>query len=121
MLNHGAAAASVTAAVAATRRRCLVSAIPIAPDECVDLLGLDVVHVLHGLPDLLLVGTHVNQEHLSGSSSSSSSSSSVSSRHNGDWHDKTAAYVQHVNQEHLSDSSSSSGNVGSAQTSLHDR
>jgi hypothetical protein len=35
-----------------------------APDECVDLLGLDVVHVLHRLPDLLLVGTHVNQEHL---------------------------------------------------------
>jgi hypothetical protein len=51
----------------------------IAPDECVDLLGLDVVHVLHGLPDLLLVGAHVNQEHLS--EDSSGGSSKVGSAH----------------------------------------
>jgi hypothetical protein len=31
-----------------------------APDECVDLLGLDLVQTLHCLLDLLLVSTHVN-------------------------------------------------------------
>jgi hypothetical protein len=33
-----------------------------APDQRVDLLGLDVVHLLHGLLDLLLVGAHVDDE-----------------------------------------------------------
>jgi len=37
-----------------------------APDECVDLLGLDVVHALHGRLDLTLARAHVHDEHLVG-------------------------------------------------------
>jgi hypothetical protein len=35
-----------------------------APDQGVDLPGLDVIHAPHGILDLLLVSAHVHNEHL---------------------------------------------------------